>query len=46
MNGNALKRQRSDESIFSLQSKIFVNEKLANSCDANKMKQIYGKLIN
>lgn len=43
MNVNALKRQRSEESVFSVQSKIYVNEKLANTCDSNKMKQIYGK---
>ena len=38
----SLKRMRSEESPYTLQTKMHVNEKIVNSHDQNKMKQIHG----
>lgn len=41
----SLKRMRSEESSpYILQTKMHVNEKIVDSHDSNKMKQIYGKM--
>lgn len=42
----SLKRMRSEESPYTLQTKMHVNEKLVNSHDQNKMKQIHGENFN
>lgn len=39
-----LKRARSEESSYTLQSKMFVDEKIVDTHDVNKMKEIHGKL--
>ncbi|KAM7347910.1 apoptosis regulatory protein Siva-like [Cochliomyia hominivorax] len=38
-----LKRMRSEESPYTLQNKMHVNEKIVDSHDSNKMKQIHDK---
>ncbi|XP_037812925.1 apoptosis regulatory protein Siva-like [Lucilia sericata] len=39
----SLKRMRSEESPYTLQTKMHVNEKIVDSHDANKMKEIHAK---
>lgn len=43
MNSVSLKRPRSDEASYTPQTKMFVNEKIVNAHDDNKMKEIHGK---
>ena len=43
MDSVGLKRPRSEESPYTLQSKKFVNEKIVNAHDDSKMKEIHGE---
>ncbi|TMW50371.1 hypothetical protein DOY81_004556 [Sarcophaga bullata] len=43
MNSVSLKRTRSEEPPYTMQSKMFVNEKIVDAHDDNKMKEIHDK---